>query len=423
MGLFESIFKKQAIERQVQGYFKTLTAYQPVFTSFEGGIYEMALTRAAIHAFATHCSKLKPEVNGPGNQVLERKLQYRPNPYMDTAKFLYRLATIYSVHNNAFIAPLLADDMETVTGYFPLLPQNTKIVTVEGFDEPFVRYSFLGGQSGCIELSRAGLLTQFQYRDDFFGADNMALNPTLQLINTQNQGIIEGVKNSATIRFMARLSQTFSPKTIKEERQRFMEDNLSAENNGGVMLVDQKYADVKQIDSQPWVVNPVQMKLITESVYSYFGVNEEILQNKFKSDSWSAYYEGKLEPFALQLSLVMTNMTFTEREVAFENEIIFTANRLQYATNAEKLSIVTQLFDRGFITHNEGLEVFNMAPVDGGDRRFIRREYIEVNKLNAQDALEPTTKLPVPLPPEADGTPPDDNEPGQPSDKTTTGTE
>ena len=411
MGLFESIFKKQAIEREVKGYFKTLTAYQPVFTSFEGGVYEMALTRAAIHAFATHVSKLKPEVNGPGNEVLARKLQYRPNPYMDTTKFLYRLATIYSVSNNAFIAPLFAADMETIVGYFPLLPSRSEIIDVNG--TPFMRYSFLGGQRGAIELSKAGLLTQFQYKSDFFGSDNAALFPTMQLINTQNQGIIEGVKNAATIRFMAKLTGTLKDSTIREERKRFIEQNLSADNNGGVMVVDGKYSDVKQIDSQPWIVNPAQMKLINESVYSYFGTNEDILQNKFKSDSWAPYYEGKVEPFALQLSLVMTNMTFTEREVAFGNEILFTANRLQYATNSEKLSIVTQLFDRGFITHNQGLEVFNMAPVPNGDRRFIRKEYSEVEKLSA-------TNQPTPAP-AAEATPPAEPEPpqanGEPAEK------
>ena len=37
-------------------------------------------------------------------------------------------------------------------------------------------------------------MTQFQYTDDFFGESNAALRPTMQLIHTQNQGIINGVK-------------------------------------------------------------------------------------------------------------------------------------------------------------------------------------------------------------------------------------
>ena len=123
------------------------------------------------------------------------------------------------------------------------------------------------------------------------------------------------------------------------------------------------------------------MNQIKENVFTYFGTNEDILQNKFNSDSWNAYYEGSIEPFAIEASLVHTNMLFSEREISFGNSVIFTANRLQYLSNSEKLNTVTQLFDRGFLTHNQGLEIFNMAPVDGGDKRFIRKEYTETDKI------------------------------------------
>ena len=112
------------------------------------------------------------------------------------------------------------------------------------------------------------------------------------------------------------------------------------------------------------------------------------MQNNYTSDEWNAYYEGKIEPFAIEASLVHTNMTFSEREIACGNQIMFTANRLQYLTNTEKLNTVTQLFDRGFMTHNQGLEIFNMSPVENGDKRYIRKEYIETNNLNGTDTKE-----------------------------------
>lgn len=372
VGLFSNIRKKETMQKGIEEYFNMINGYVPVFTSFEGSIYEMELTRAAVHSFATHVSKLKPEVKGSGNEMLERKLQYKPNPLMDTKKYLYRLATIYMVDNNVFIAPLY-DQYFNITGYYPLLSSRTKVVTEDGVK--YLRYDFGLGSHGAVELSNAGLMNQFQYKDELYGSSNCVLQPTLELINTQNQGIIEGVKNSASIRFMGKIAQALKPKDLKEERQRFMEDNLSAENNGGILLFDSKYEDIKQIDSKPFVVNPIQMSQIKENVFTYFGTNENILQNKFTSDQWNAYYEGKIEPFAIEASLVHTNMTFNERQIAYGNQIIFTANRLQYLSNSEKLSTVTQLFDRGFITHNQGLEIFNMAPVDNGDTRYIRKEY------------------------------------------------
>lgn len=96
-----------------------------------------------------------------------------------------------------------------------------------------------------------------------------------------------------------------------------------------------------------------------------------------------------MEPFAVQLGLVMTNMSFSPREIACGNEILFSSNRLQYATNQEKLETVVQLFDRGLLSTNQGLQIFNMPPVEGGDERFIRGEYINVkDRRPAQPARE-----------------------------------
>ena len=378
MGLFEKIFKKPSL-KQIQGYFKMLNGYTPIFTTYDGGVYEMELTRAAIHAIATQCSKLKPEIKGNAYKELHKRLQFKPNSFMDTSKFLYRLATILHVQNTAFIVPIMDETGEYITGYYPILPSMCEVVEYNG--EPWLRYTFSTGQKAAIEFNRVGIMTMFQYKNDFFGENNNALYPTMQLIHTQNQGIIEGVKNSANIRFMARLANIFKDEDIRKERKRFTEENLSTDNNSGVLMFDNKYADVKQIISRPFIVDSAQMELIKNNVFNYFGVNEKILQNNFNEDEWNAFYEGKIEPFAIQLSLVMSNMTFTEREIAFGNQIIFSANRLQYASNKSKLDIVVQLFDRGILTRNEGREIFNMAPIENGDKYYIRKEYAEVNHL------------------------------------------
>lgn len=386
IGLFEKLFKKTAENQQINGYFKTLNAYSPVFTTYDGGLYEMEMTRAAIHTIATHCSKLKPEFTGTAYKNLGKQLAFKPNPYMDTAKFLYRIATILQTNNNAFIIPILADDGITITGYYPILPSQTEIVDVGGV--AYLRYSFSNGKTAAIELSKVGILTQHQYKSDFFGENNSALNATMQMLQTQNEGIIEGVKQSANIRFIAKLASVYKADDISKERNRFIGENLSTSNNGGVLMFDNKYDDVKQIDSKPFIVDAEQMQLIKNNVFNYFGISENILQNKFTEDEWNAFYEGKIEPFALQLSLVMSNMTFSQKEISFGNQVIFTANRLQYASNTTKLNIVTQLFDRGFLTHNQGLEIFNMAKVDDGDKRFIRQEYIETKNLNAAQGVK-----------------------------------
>lgn len=386
MGLFESLFPNKAKNNKsenVEGYFKALSTYTPSFTTYDGGIYEMELTRAAIHSFATACSKLKPEFKGSSYKSLERRMQYKPNDYMDTTKFLYRLATILSVNTTAFIIPLYNEDYVTIRGYYPLLPQQTELIDVGG--EAWLRYTFGNGEKAAIEFSRVGVLTQYQFKNDFFGDGNAPLMSTLSLMDIQKQGMEEAIKQSANIRFMAKLGQTMRPEDIKKERDRFSADNLSADNASGMMMFDAKYSDVKQIDSKPFIIDSEQMNHIKTNVFNYFGVSEDIIQNKFTEDNWNAFYEGKIEPFSLQLGLVMTNMTFTDNEVAHGNEIMFTSNRLQYASNATKLQVSTQLFDRGILSTNQVMEIWNMPPVEDGDDRYIRKEY---GKVGEEDAGE-----------------------------------
>lgn len=382
---FRRLRETERIEAGLGEFFKLMNAYIPSYATFEGGLYEMELTRAAIHSFATHVSKLKPEVRGSGNKKLERLLQYRPNPLMDTKKYLYRLATVYAVDNTAFIAPL-EDRGGNVIGFYPLATSKCRIIKVDGV--PYLQYEWGDGRRSAVELERAGILTQMQYDSELFGSSNACMLPTMQLLAAQNQGIIEGVKNGASIRFLAKLAQSLKPKDLTEERERFTKENLSADNNNGVLVFDQKYEDIKQIQSTPYSVPDAQARMIRENVYDYFGTNEKILRNEYSSNEWNAYYEGKIEPVAIELSLVHTHMAFTDHEIAFGNEIIFTSNRLQYLTNAEKLNTVTQLFDRGFLTHNQGLEIFNLPPIEGGDKCYIRKEYGLAKNYNMEGSGE-----------------------------------
>ena len=211
--------------KAIGNYFKMLNGYSPTFTSFSGGVYEMDLTRTAINNFATHCSKLKPEIEGSALKSLEKTLQHKPNYFMDTTKFIKRLATYVAVEHTAFIIPI-EDEYGRLCGWYPLRAERCEVVESEG--QLYLRYLFANGSYGAIEFERVGIMTDFEYKDDLFGEDNSTLAPTMQLIHTQNEGIINAVKNSANIRFLAKVANMLKPEDIKKERKRFTEDNLSA---------------------------------------------------------------------------------------------------------------------------------------------------------------------------------------------------
>ena len=68
-----------------------------------------------------------------------------------------------------------------------------------------------------------------------------------------------------------------------------------------MIIYDNKFSELKQVESKPYTPNALQMQHIQENVCTHFGTNMDILQNKFDENTWNAYYEGKIEPFAIQL--------------------------------------------------------------------------------------------------------------------------
>ena len=226
-----------------------------------------------------------------------------------------------------------------------------------------------------------GIMTKFQHKSDFFGESNHALFPTMDLIHIQNQGIEEGVKSAASYRFMAKVNNFTKAEDLAKERKRFTEENFAREaQGGGLLLFPNTYSDIKQVEVKPWVVDADQMRQIKDNVFEYFGMNEDVLTNKAFGDSWSAFYEGAIEPFAIQFSEVMTKMLFTFREQSQGNLVMATANRLQYMSNADKLNVSAQLLDRGIMSINDVRDIWNLPPVEGGDSRIIRGEYYNADE-------------------------------------------
>ena len=380
MGLFDWIFGKRPEPKgNYEGTFKMLNGYTPRFTSFTGGMYESELVRAAINAMATHISKLHVETKGAAKPALQTKLRHGPNEFQSWSQFMYRAATIFYCNNTVFITPIW-DDFGQISGVYTPLPNRCEIVQFNGV--PYLRYEFGWGVHTAVELEYCGIMTRMQYRNDFFGENNAALMPTMDLISIQNQGIKEGVESAATYRFMAKVGNFSKTEDLAKERRRFAAENFAKDaNGGGILLFPNTYTDIKQVDVKPWVVDDKQMSIIKANVFEYFGVNEDILQNKFDSDTWSAFYEGCVEPFALQFSEVMTRMLFTFREQTQGNLVMATSNRLQYMSNSDKLAVVSQMADRGLMTRNELREIFNLTPLPQplGDQIPARGEYYNVN--------------------------------------------
>lgn len=372
MGLLEKLFPKKYITPIQTERWEPLTAYRAAFTSWKGEIYEFDQVRSAIDCLARNTGKLQIEMTGTAKGKMRTKLKIRPNQYQTWYQFWYRARTIYEMQNNAIIVPIL-DEYDNIAGLFPVLPSSCEVVQTKGGKE-YLRYTFANNQKAAIELEKCGVITKHQYKNDIFGDSNNSLNSTLTVLDLNKQAIKAAVEGSNSYKFMARMTNFAKDEDIAKERQRVKEANLK-DKDGFLLLFSNLICEPKQIDYHPFTLDEKQLTRIDSNIEKYFGVSTEAIKNELTGDKASAFYEGAIEPFSIQASEVITNMLFSSVEQSTGNMFALTANRIQFMTNSEKLNISSSMADRGLMTINEIRAIWQLPPIEGGDRLVARGEY------------------------------------------------
>lgn len=383
MGLIERIFGKRKDERKPLTTMETFTAYAPVFTSWGGRLYESALVREAIYAKARHIMKLRFDMIGSARKSLYHAVKVRPNPWSTWPEFLERCNNIYETQNNLIIVPML-DEFDETKGFWPVFPNGCEVQEVGKV--PYLVFQFGNGQRKAMELDRCAIIRKHQLNNDFFGETNAALTPTMELIHTFEESIMEGVKNAASYRFMAQVTNYMFDEDLAKERKRFDKLNFQT-GGGGLLLFNNNVSNVKQLEAGKNLVDDKQQELIQKNVWAYFGVNEGVIMNTAKPEEMSSFFDGEIEPFAIKLSDALTGMIYSDREQANGNRAMLTANRLQYMSVSEKVNVAQQLGDRGALMIDEIRELFNYSPLPegAGQHAPIRGEYYMVDEGRPDD--------------------------------------
>ena len=96
-----------------------------------------------------------------------------------------------------------------------------------------------------------------------------------------------------------------------------------------------------------------------------------MLQSKMTADQAQIFYEAKIEPFLIQLSLEMTRKIYSDNEISRGNYVKYQSSAIQWISMSEKLNM-KQYIDIGALTRNEWREMMNLAPLPGGDVPIMR---------------------------------------------------
>lgn len=378
MGFWSRLFRRKLPANQIDGVkFELITETGNGFYSWHGDLYKSDVVRSCIRPKAKAIGKLVAKhirESADGIKVnpdpYMRFLLEEPNPLMTGQMLQEKLATQLALNNNAF-ALIVRDAFGYPVQIYPI---------------PCVAVEAVYDKSGELYLKftlRNGKMYQFPYRDiihlrqdfhqnDVFGdSPAEAITSLMEIVNTTDQGIVKAIRNSNVIKWLLKFKQVLRPEDVKKNVDEFVKNYLSIDSeNGGAAAADAKY-DVEQVKPESYVPTAQLAKQTLQRIYAFFGTNEKIVQSSFTENEWVSYFEAEIEPLSIQMSNEFTRKLFTRKERSFGNRIIFEASNLQYASMQTKLALV-QMVDRGAMTPNEWRAVFNMGPLEGGDKPIRR---------------------------------------------------
>ena len=372
--------------------FQELGTYKSYFGIFGNNIFDSADVRTAIRTLSEHTSKANPRCT---DKRIERLLQLNPNKYMNGKDFLAKIRNILEIKNTAFVY-IERDNTNKVIGFYPV-PYQT-YTAVEYKDRLFVEFMFDGTAVNqlVVPWEDLAVLRKDYLMSDIGGESNKPLLGTLDVINTMDQGLENAVKSTANLRGILKSTKAMlSPEDRKKQKDSFVNDYMNLSNAGGIASLDATQ-EFKEINLKPTTATAEEQETYRERVYRYFGVNEKIIKSSYSESEYDAFYESRIEPVLVALSLEFTRKIFTDREISFGAEIWYESNRLQFASAKTKISMVA-LVDRGLMTPNEYRALFNMAPYEGGDEFVLR---LDTSKTG--DVSDDGTGNPVGRPPKED---------------------
>jgi HK97 family phage portal protein len=390
--LIKNIFVKESRNMQ---YAKFLDGYAPIFSQFGRDIYASDVVQTCIDIIATECSKLQPKhirTDNTGmmqnvNGNLNRLFKFAPNELMTTRDFIEKVVWLLFMNYNAFIYPTYdvitsnGTVSKVYTGFYPLNPVQVDFLQDES-GTLFTKFLFANGQDYTLPYSDIiHLRKKFSLNEIMGGGlngkpDNSAILKVLEINDTVLQGLGKAIKTSLSIRGIIKIQTMLDDAKQQAERKRF-EENLK-NNESGIITLDLKneYHDLK-VD--PKIIDKETMQFLQDKILNFYGVSIPIFTGKYTDEDYQAFYEKSLEPVVIGLGQAFSKTLFSTRELDVGNEIVFYQKDMMYLSTTVKLNLLKTAGEQGLLTDNQKLAILGYPPIEGGDKRTISLNYIDVN--------------------------------------------
>lgn len=387
--LFNMFFGKNKDKQSVtQTRLELMNSYNAEFTTLGNNTYDSKVARQCIDRIATHCAKLIPKhvKDSISNNIkgdINFLLQNQPNPIMTKFDFIYKTISMLYTDSNSFV--YIAKDKDGfISGFYPVLALNYDLLQ-DSKGKIYLQFKFVNGKTYILPYLELIHLRLFYNKHDIFGTNNKVLKTDLDTAHTASEGIKNSIKTSNNLKGILKYENSMlKEKDIKANKEAFVKDFLNLENESGIAAMDAK-ADFQEINLKPITLDKEQLEQVNYNIFDYFGISEKIVRNNFTSEEWNAFYEGVIEPRAIQLSDAFTNKIFKQSKIKEGHKIIFTANRLQYATLASKISLLKEAGALGLLTKDEAREIIDLHPLGGEEGSKIIQSLNNIDSSIAND--------------------------------------
>lgn len=391
--LFNIIFGNKIQKMTYDNTLKLLSGFNATYTNISDNIEDNIIAKQCIHTIATHCAKMIPrhyqqngEVKSHIKGAIDHIISIKPNSYMTTYDFIYKVISLLLAQNNEFIY-IDIDDNGYLKGLYPLNPLYCTLV--EDNNEIWLKFQFLNGNTYYVRYESIIHLRNFYTKHDFYGETNETLKSSIETQTVADDGIKNAIKISASLRGILKATQSMlKDKDIKQMKEDFIQSLLSSTD--GIGGLDARL-DFREINLNPVLLNNEQLKTVNGNIYGYFMLDEKFIRSIFTAEEWDAFYESVLEPRAIQMGQSFTNAIFSDKAIKEGHRIEFSVNRIKYAKTDTKISLIKEAGALGLLTVDEGREILDL-PAIGGDEGKKRLQTLNVINANLADKYQGGSK-------------------------------
>lgn len=361
--------------------------------SFASSIYDIPEVRTAIEKFADIFSsipKYLERIDKNGNityleNASSRVLTLEANPMQSASKFWKNVVTQLLLKNNVFIEPIFDNNTGMLKQLY-IIPSNSFQLKFNG-DTALVEFTDIGktyrlnGFGGLIYLNRFASIVGGKL-------NNLGLYETV--VQSLAQQAIN-VANPKKVRALLQGKVGTSGALKDKDKQGTMQDVKANfdENVDGLAYLDNQW-QVTPVNWQENDVNRGLMQFVVNIIYNYFGITQEIINNKASEIEFQMFVQTSVEPLAQQIEQEFTSKIFTQREIEFGNRVELDTFRLLVSTLQAKTAMFSVGLRQGVLNIDEAREMIGLQPLPDGKGQMIRvtADTISIDKVDEYQAAQ-----------------------------------